>query len=127
MNESIEHLIEAFNTGWTRGDFNAVESVLHENVIFIAPDLATEIVGKEACLETIKAYTSNANTLSFEVEKQKINVWHQTANISMNYNIEYFMNGKKYREKGKEFWTLSKENNAWKIVWRATVNNENLK
>jgi len=36
------------------------------------------------------------------------------------------MKGKEYQEKGKEFWTLSKVHNDWKIVWRAMVSNEKL-
>ncbi|MEM1001047.1 MAG: nuclear transport factor 2 family protein [Bacteroidota bacterium] len=127
MNKSIESLIETFNTGWTQGEFEAVESILHEDVVFIAPDLVTEIIGKQACLQTIKEYTSNADTLLFEIKNQKINTWLQTAIISIDYLIEYLMKGKKYREMGKEFWTLSREKDGWKMVWRVMVANKNLK
>lgn len=124
MKNSIEHLIEAFNNGWTQGNFEAVEALLHESVIFVAPDLSTEIVGKDACLATIRSYTEQADTLRFEVEKQKIRVWQYTASVTIDYCIEYLMQGKNHQEKGKEFWTLSKENNHWKIVWRVMVSNQ---
>jgi len=126
MDKSIEHLIEKFNNGWTQGDFESLASLLHENVVFIAPDLITEIIGKEACLQTIKEYVDNADTRHFVVEEQRVHVWQQTANISIKYSIEYLMEGKNYKESGKEFWTMIQEQNQWKLVWRAMVANESL-
>lgn len=46
MSTQIEHLIDAFNNGWTQGKFDDIKPLLHDNVIFVAPDLKTQINGK---------------------------------------------------------------------------------
>ncbi len=53
INAHIEQVIHAFNKGWTHGNIELLETLLHDEVIFVAPDLTTEIEGKEACIQTI--------------------------------------------------------------------------
>lgn len=124
MKKDIEQLILTFNEGWTKGHLKVVAALLHEEVIFVAPDLKTQISGKDACLKTIEEYNQNAQTKHFEVVRQHIHLWDDTAVVDLEYDVEYVLNETTYREKGKEFWTLNRGPDTWKIVWRAMVNNE---
>lgn len=124
MSDQIVHFIEKFNEAWTKGNIKELDSLLHDKVIFIAPDLKTEISGKEACLQTIKDYVDNANTKTFKLLDKKIHSWNQTAMISIEYHIEYDMGNRDHKEQGTEFWTLNKQQNNWKLIWRAMVKNE---
>lgn len=126
MRNQIEDFIDCFNSGWTQGKIEDLIPCLHEEVVFIAPDLETEITGKVACLQSIKDYVNNAKTEVFEVTNTEIHTWHQTAVISITYYIEYVMSNKTYKENGKEFWTLSRQNDSWQMVWRAMVENKNI-
>ncbi len=126
MSDPIKQLIDDFNTGWTAGIFEKIEPILHEKVIFMAPDLKTWVTGKEACLQSIRDYVNNAKTKVFEVRNKEIQIWDQTAMVSIEYYIEYQMNHENYREKGTEFWTLHKEKDSWQMLWRAMVKNEKL-
>lgn len=71
MMSEIEFLIEQFNEGWINGEWEVIPPLLHDDVIFIAPDLITEIKGIDNCLQTIKDYVHNAITVKFEVTNRK--------------------------------------------------------
>ena len=124
MNENLENFITQFNSAWTQGNMEDLSTLLHENVIFIAPDLKTEIVGKASCIQTIKEYVENAKTEKFYILNKNIHIWNTTAVISIEYVIEYEMKNKSYKEKGKEFWTLHNQMDKWQMIWRAMVENK---
>ena len=101
-----------------------LEPLLHQDVVFVAPDLKTKISGSAACMATIKEYGESAKTHLFQLEHKDITVRGQSAVVSLDYYIEYELNQELYKEKGKEFWTLTMESGVWKLVWRAMVHNE---
>ena len=124
MIKQIEKLINDFNNGWTKGEIESITPILHENIVFVAPDLKTEIIGKDNCIQTIIDYISSGETKLFEITEMKIHVIEQTAIIILDYYVEYEMNNRYYKENGKEFWTLIEKDGNWQLVWRAMVMNE---
>ncbi|WP_142784692.1 nuclear transport factor 2 family protein [Changchengzhania lutea] len=126
MEEQIELFVDSFNTAWTQGNVKDINLLVDEDVIFVAPDLKTEIIGRKACIQTIRDYTKNAITKVFEIKDKQIHVWDRTATVSIDYYMEYQMNNKLYKENAKEFWTLIQKNNTWLLVWRAMVMNDKL-
>lgn len=127
MSQEIKKFIEHFNNSWTMGNAEDIVPLLDDKIIFLAPDLETEIKGKDNCVKTIKDYSKNAVTNFFEVTENKIHTWNNTAMVTLKYYVEYEMNNKHYKEKGTEFWTLNKLNESWRLVWRALINNEEIK
>ncbi len=83
MDQRIEIIINDFNKGWTQGEFESMTSLIHDKVIFVSPDLKTEIKGLNACLRTIKDYSAKAKTKTFEVRNKKIHIWNETAMITL--------------------------------------------
>ncbi len=124
MNSMIDNFITRFNEGWTQGQFDIIMPLLDDQIIFMAPDLQTEIKGKVSCVNTIKEYVSQAVTHLFEVTGKTIHIWDQSAVVVMDYYVEYEMNNQYYKEKGKEFWMLNRKDNQWKMIWRVMVENE---
>lgn len=120
----IEEFIGLFNEAWTQGHLEKLQKLLNENVIFVSPDLKSEIQGQKACIETIENYVNNAKTILFKVVDIKIHSWNNVAMISLDYYIEYEMSRKNFKETGKEFWTLMKEETRWTLAWRAMVSNQ---
>ena len=126
MSKEIEAFIEHFNNSWTKGEFESITPLLDDETIFVAPDLKTEIRGRDSCIQTIKDYSYNAETKIFNVTNKKIHIWDKTAMVALDYYVEYEMNNHYYKEKGKELWTLNKQKGRWKLVWIALVKNEKI-
>lgn len=121
MNKKIEKFIEQFSQSWMFGDLEKTGDLLSENVVFLAPDLKTEIGGRAKCLQSFAEYLEKAKTKTFEVSNKKIHVWGNTSTVVIDYYVEYELGGQDYKENGTEFWTLQKQKGEWKLVWRALV------
>ena len=106
------------------GDLEKTGDLLSENVVFLAPDLKTEIKGRANCLQSFREYLEMAKTKSFEIRDEKIHVWDNTATVVLVYDVEYELSGQNHIEKGTEFWTLRNQNGKWELVWRALVSSE---
>lgn len=126
MAKDIERFIEQFNTAWITGDIEQLEPILDENVVFVLPDFKAELQGKERCLQTIRDYVDNTQTREFRVTGKSIRVWPECAMVTVDYYIEYSIQGNSYSENGKEVWTLLNRSGVWKMAWRALVLYEKL-
>jgi hypothetical protein len=128
MDESnqIKESIDNFNSGWLYGNLKKSETCLHDDVVFVSPDFIQKLSGKENCLKTLEEYISVAKTKRFKIIKEDISVWDNTANAIIEYEIEYEIDAKTYCEKGRELWTLLKNDEYWKIIWRGVLGNEKM-
>ena len=126
MIDKVHLFIDRFNTAWIEDEIQNLETLLHENVIFIAPDLKTKISGRKACLQSICDYVSKAKTMVFEVKRKEIDIWDHTAIVSITYYIEYSFDTQFFKETGTEFWTLILQNGQWKLIWRVIAQNEKI-
>ena len=124
MNEKILSFIANFNHSWTKGKLDLIPEFLHEKVVFISPDLSTEIVGIEACIKTFEDYLNTAKTNKFRTTDIGINIWNSTAMVVLEYYVEYEIEEQVYKENCTECWTLVNQSEKWKLAWRALVKNE---
>jgi len=124
--KTIEKLIDNFNASWTTGDYVTFEKCLHDDVIFMSPDFKQSIIGKKACTESIQQYNKIAETKHFEVTNSQIFQWGSTANVIMDYYIEYRLNDTDHKENGKESWTIKLDSLQWKVLWRALLENNKI-
>lgn len=120
----IETFIREFNQHWIDGKLDLLADLVDDDVVFLAPDLTTEIKGKVLFLQGFKDYLDSAKTKVFEVRSQQVHAWRASACVVLEYYVEYEMNETEHQEVGKEIWFLNQVDGAWKMVWRSLVGNQ---
>ena len=118
MDKEIEKLVDTFNNSWLKGDMATLKTVLDEEVAFMAPDMKTMLRGKEACIGTIEAYISQAVTHDFRIQIDSTHCIGHCGWLTVSYDIEYEMKGKRYKEHGVEIWGILRRNGGWLLAWR---------
>ncbi|MEJ2628753.1 MAG: nuclear transport factor 2 family protein, partial [bacterium] len=53
-----------------------------------------------------------------------IKLWGNTAIASYTYDVSWEMNGKSYKESGKDLFVFTYENGKWQAVWRKLMPNK---
>lgn len=119
--QAIRELIATFNTAWQSGRLDIAAPLLDPEVVFVAPGLEQELVGREACLVSLEDYGKHAQTLVFDPEPAHIRIWGDTCNAIFTYAIVYQVGQAIHQEQGQEVWTLRKTDGKWVLVWRALV------
>lgn len=121
MNQVLSQFVDDFNDAWLQGDYQSLESLLHDDVIFLAPDLKTKVLGRTKCIQSLKDYVNNSSTNVFELRKKDIKVWADTAVILIEYLVEYDFDLDHYKEIGTENWVLKHHHSKWELIWRAII------
>ena len=80
------------------GDMEAVSETLHKKVIFLAPDLSSTLVGKEACMHSINQYHKEAKTLEFDIKDLIISQDHRDLITKVTYEVKYNYQGQLHHE-----------------------------
>ena len=120
--DEIEQVVNKFNDAWQAGNSDEILDLLHENVVFFTPDLKTELIGRDKCIDSLKSFMSHAVTHQFEVKLQNVFTSGDKATVFLKYWVDYTYDDKNYQEDGREWWLLAKVDGFWKIISRALVN-----
>ena len=124
MEQEVKNIIRIFNEAWLNAEWEVIEALLHEEVVFASMDEVTttpSLRGRNQCMQSIKRFVYQAAVRHFEIEKEQIQIWGNTAKVEIQYLVRYEMHHKRFRERCTEIWFLSHPNENWKIVWRALI------
>jgi ketosteroid isomerase-like protein len=118
MNKEIEEMVRTFNNGWLQKDMEKLKAVLHEKVVFMAPDMKSMLQGREACAATVEAYNNQAVTHDFRMHLDSVHCIGQSGWLTLSYDIDYEMKEKRYKEHGVVIWGVLRRNDQWLLAWR---------
>jgi hypothetical protein len=121
MKKQIQNIIDIFSENMISKKSDKLNLILHNDVIFFSPDYANIFKGKNECINSINEYHKIADTFEFKIENSIIFEWNNTANIKLDYYIEYQIEDRIYKEKGTEFWTLAKEKDNCMLTSRVLL------
>ena len=123
MDKQIEELVHTFNTSWLQKDLEKLRTILHEEVVFMAPDMKSMLKGKEDCTGTIEEYIRRAVTHDFRIQIDSIHCIGQNGWLTLGYDIDYEIKGSRYKEHGVEIWGVLRRNEKWLLAWRCLAGN----
>ncbi|MGB0522964.1 MAG: nuclear transport factor 2 family protein [Flammeovirgaceae bacterium] len=119
---TITEIIDTINESWLFQDFNQLASYLHDDVVFVKPDFSEMICGIEACVASYREFMKDASVNRFFADKVNICFWEDTANAYYEFEIEYESENRVTHEKAIDLFTLRKQGETWKVIWRSVAN-----
>jgi uncharacterized protein (TIGR02246 family) len=119
--QTLKQAIHDLNQAWWKEDFDKLASYFHPEVVFTSPDFKAEIKGRDACLQTYKEYTEQAQTHGLDIMDERIQLQGDVAVVSYHYVIDFETAEKRYQESGRDIMVFKKEDNQWLVIWRGMV------
>ncbi len=116
--DAIQSLIENLNAAWVNQEYEPLNQMLHDDVVFTMPGFTAQVLGKEKCIEGYKQFMQAAELHNFEIDNLNVTVTAQTAVAHYTYKISYTVNNERYDEEGVDIFTLSYVDGKWLVVWR---------
>jgi len=95
-----------------------IGELLSEDAVIAPPGFDGRIRGREAYVESYRAYDQAATTHEFSPGEPEIDIVGDVAVSVCPFSIVYELDGKTYREKGREVLVFSRSAGEWKVVWR---------
>ena len=124
MEQEVKNIIRIFNEAWLNAEWEVIEALLHEHVVFSSLDHleGKEIKGRDRAMQSIKRFIYQSSVHHFEINSETITTWGNTAKAQIQYTLNYEMSHKRFKEQCSETWILTHQNKGWKILWRLLMN-----
>lgn len=117
--------IEALNKAWLEGRPDQLSGLMHERMLIVDAAGRRLAEGREAAVESYRAFAEAAVVDRFSVGATQVDVFGQAAVVSYAFDIVYCMAGVHYREAGRDTFVLEQSDSGWLAVWRQTVSTPN--
>jgi hypothetical protein len=118
LNSEIEILkfIHDLNQCWTFGNPADLVNYFHEQMLAITPMDKFCRNGRTECVEGWAGFNRSTKISSWQESGHIVRRFGEAAVVAYDYVIEFAMNGKDYKEQGRDMFFLIRENGRWWAV-----------
>lgn len=90
-------------------------------MVIAGPDLNELACNRAECIKSYKDFIGNAVIHEYKESDPAVSVFAYTAIVKYKFDITYEMNGKTYKEAGRDLFVMIKEEERWQAVWRTMI------
>lgn len=116
--EAIGDVVRRINALWLSQRYDEIGELLAEDAVIAPPGSDERVRGREAYVQSYREYDRSATTYDFSPGEPEIDVMGDVAVAVCPFRIRYELEGRTYREKGRDLLVLSRSTGPWRVVWR---------
>lgn len=116
--EAIRRVVQQINEFWLSKKYDEIGELLAEDAVVAPPGTNERVRGREAHIQSYREYDQMATTHEFSPGDPQIDIVGDVAVAQCPFSVVYELEGKTYREKGRDVLVLSRSAVQWKVVWR---------
>ncbi|MBV8211610.1 MAG: nuclear transport factor 2 family protein [Verrucomicrobia bacterium] len=125
-NELAEHdqiisVIKLQSLAWREKQFDRLEPLFAETVVFQDSEGHHLAEGKQACIQSYRDFTGIAKVLAYDEEEPDLVLFAGFVMASYGWRIDYEMNGADFHDEGRDWLALERQAEAWRINWRLSL------
>ena len=114
-------VILRINGAWQCGEIDAVADLFHPDVVIVHPGFDGRTEGREACLESYRAFGREAKVLRLDELDPQVDIVGRTAVVTYEFKITYEVDGGGRHDAGRDVFVLVQSGERWRVVWRTLV------
>ena len=121
MEKELASLVHEINEAWLGGDLGWLRRHFHPEIVMVAPGFRERVHGADACVRSFEDFLTNAEVRDFRESEVVVDTFGPAAVASFRFEIVYALDGRDYRESGRDIWVFALDPGGWKAVWRTQV------
>jgi ketosteroid isomerase-like protein len=125
--DQITGVIRSLSQAWRERQFDRLEPLFAETVIFQDSKGHRLLEGKAACIQSYRDFMGIAKVLGYEEDEPDIIPFAGFGTANYAWRIHYEMNGGQSHDEGRDWLALMQQEGTWKICWRLSLTNRNNK
>ena len=114
----IWHTVQKLNKEWVNNKSDELAYYFHKDMAIAGPDMHELAHNRAECIKSYQDFLSRAEVHDYKESDPEVNLVAYTAVVSYRFDIDYTMNGKNYKESGRDLFVMIKEEERWQAVWR---------
>lgn len=119
--DELVEFARKLNRAWMHERHDELLSMLHEDMVIVAPDFRVPASGREACARSYADFTAQAEVVELKEYGFWSRLWGDTAIVSYRFEITYTMEGKEHRDAGRDLFLLVRREGVWLAAWRTLL------
>jgi uncharacterized protein (TIGR02246 family) len=117
----INDLLRRINQAWLQGRPGDAAQLFHTDIVMVFPGFAGRVQGREAMVNGLVDFCTNAQVHAFEEHDHQIDVIGSTAVASFAFTMTYERNRQRFRSTGRDVWIFARSGTEWLAVWRTML------
>jgi len=114
----IETIVRFINEAWTQDRLEDLNRFFHQDMVIIGPDARVAGRGRDACISSYRSFAEAAEIHSFAQNDFRIEAFENTSVVTYSFSLSYEMDGKIFRDSGRDMFVFTREREDWMAVWR---------
>jgi hypothetical protein len=114
-------VVQRLNEAWRTGRLEVLPALFHEHAVIVDATHQQLAIGREACVESYRAFVTSTSVRAYAEETPTVDVWGCTAVVSYPFRIRYTVGERSYDEAGNDCLVLTRDTSGWQVVWRQLV------
>ena len=120
--QALTDLIKNINAAWRENRTKDLNEYFHSSMMIVGPDGSKIAKGRKLCVQSYQQFIDAAEVHDLTLAEPEIDIWGETATAVYEFTIDYSMNGKRYKEKGRDLFTFTYiPDTGWQAVWRMII------
>lgn len=119
--ERVSRAMQAINGAWLAGRVEALQTLMHPNIVMVLPGFADRARGREAFLAGFRDFCTNAAVCAFHEHDRQIDIAGNTAVVTFRYEMLYERSAERYRVTGRDLGVFEMQGDDWLAVWRTML------
>ena len=116
--DAVAGALRRISDAWTSSDPTQMRDVLDPDVVFVQPRFAARSEGRDAAIQSYRAFTSSATLHAYAESDLSIDVRGHAAVVTYRFEIDYEMGGERLVETGRDLFVFDRAGTRWRAVWR---------
>lgn len=121
---AVVEALKSINRAWLEGRYEELASLVHEQVVAVAPGFAEHIRGRDPFVAGYRNFMDTAVIQEFEERDFEIDVIGDTAVASYRFEMKYVRSGQSYIATGRDLYVFHSRGDVWLAVWRTMLDVE---
>ena len=120
-NDELIEFLRKLNRAWINNRAEELKSMLHEDMVIVAPDFQVPASGREACAKSYADFTARAEVKELRESGFWTRSWGDAAMVSYRFELKYTMDGKDHADAGRDLFLLVRVGDGWQAAWRTLL------
>ena len=117
----IAAAMNEINHAWRSGRLEALAPLLHDDVVFLGPNLQEFARGRAACVEGYREFVAHAKVHEYSESGLRVDLCGDVGVCCYRWTMTCERDGNTSREKGVDQFVFGRFQGRWLAVWRMLV------
>ena len=116
--DQVRQTLDAINQAWRERCFEALNTLLAEDIVMKGPGLKELVRGRQATIQSYVQFMAQSKIIEYSETNHAVDSWGDVAVATYDWTMTYEQKGQTSTDKGQDMFVFTRTNSGWLAVFR---------